>query len=154
MLPARDAPGQPHPGNGSSQGIQRRGSPRPAGAGDTGGWNTRTRRSACCGRRSRSGVTFPAGTGAGAPRCPPPPTAPTEVSRDSAHSVGTSQHKGFICRTSGVCCSFYFLNKGHFSNCGASLVSLPTSKTSLGEAAGHSLAHAEHIPDGKEEMVA
>lgn len=29
----------------------------------------------------------------------------------------------------------------------------PTSKPSLGEAAGHSLSHAEHIPAGKEEIA-
>lgn len=79
------------------------------------GWNTRTRRSACCGRWSRSGVTCTAGrclpgwdrSRDGAARCPPA-HSPHRGQQGQRTRVGTSQHKGFICRTSGVCCFLFF----------------------------------------------
>lgn len=83
----------------------------------------------------------------------PPPTAPTEVSRDTAHVLGQVITKGLLQNIWGLL--LYFLNKGHFSSCGAFLVFPPPARQGPGEAAGHSRAHAEHIPVGKgEEVVA
>lgn len=92
-----------------------------------------------------------------APRgCPVSPRPqPPQRSAGTPHTCWDKSSQRVYCRTSGVCCSFYFLNKGHFSSCGAFLVFPPPARHGPGEAAGHSRAHAEHIPAGNgEEMVA